>query len=92
MPREIFIVYAMIVDANGTWNQLSGYPKTFDSKNYNNDIEKAKNRACGDYNTVLGTMYNRDDRQVQVAMVVKMSDGTQLEQKCIGKMEEVPEG
>ena len=32
MKREIYLVLAYVVDANGTFNNLSGYPKTFDSK------------------------------------------------------------
>ena len=39
MQRNIFIVNAYVVDVNGTFNSLSGYPKTFDSRNYNNDID-----------------------------------------------------
>ena len=38
MNREIYEVYAKIVDANGTYNTLSGYPKVFDSKNYDGDV------------------------------------------------------
>ena len=48
MARQIFILDAHIVDANGTFNHLSGYPKKFDSVNYGNDIEKAQRRAEGD--------------------------------------------
>ena len=84
--REIFEVYAKIVDANGTYNTLSGYPKIFDSKNYDNNIGKAYNRALGDYHEVLGTMYKRDDRQVQMAMILRVSDGLQIEYMTIGKM------
>jgi len=64
MMREIFEVYAKVIDANGSYNTLSGYPKTFDSRNYNDDIEKALRRARGEWHEVLGTMYKRDDRQV----------------------------
>ena len=32
--REIYEVYAKIVDANGAYNTLNGYPKAFDSRNY----------------------------------------------------------
>ena len=47
MRREIYEVYAKVVDANGTYNNLSGYPKSFDSRSYNNDPEKALIRASG---------------------------------------------
>ena len=62
MNREIFIVYASIVDSNGTYNNLSGYPKTFDSRNYNHDIDKTLLRASGDFSEVYGAMAKRDDR------------------------------
>ena len=42
IQREIYQVIANIVDANDTFNPLSSYPKTFDSKNYDNDINKTQ--------------------------------------------------
>ena len=42
--RQIFVTTAQIVDANGSFATLNGYPKTFDSRNYDNDIDKAQNR------------------------------------------------
>ena len=91
MKREIFIVYAYVVDANGTFNVLSGYPKTFDSRSYQNDIEKAKNRALGDCCEALSGMYKIDTRQVQVAMVIQASDGLQLVCTTIGAIADLPD-
>lgn len=48
MQRAIFEVYAKVVDANGSYNTLSGYPKVFDSRHYNNDIAKILQRAQGE--------------------------------------------
>lgn len=48
MRRAIFEVYAKVVDANGSYNTLSGYPKVFDSRHYNNDIAKTLQRAQGE--------------------------------------------
>jgi len=62
MIRQIFEVYAKIVDSTGAYNTLSGYPKTFDSRNYDNDIDKALLRATGEYHDTLGAMCKRDDR------------------------------
>ena len=56
MKREIFVVNANIVDASGTFNPLSGYPKTFDSKNYDNDIDKTRQRAYSEYYAALSAM------------------------------------
>ena len=91
MERAIYEVYARVVDANGTYNTLSGYPKTFDSKNYNNDVEKARNRAYGEYHSTLGTMYTRDDRQLQIAMIIYANTGMQIEMARIGEMAELAE-
>lgn len=69
--RNIFIVDAHIVDANGTFNYLEGYPKKFDSKNYSDDVNKAKKRAEGDASEVWGAMCKQDTRLIQV---VTMTD------------------
>ena len=91
MKREIYEVTAKIVDANGSFNTLSGYPKAFDSKNYNNDVDKTFNRAMAEYSEVLGAMYKRDDRPLQLAMITRMSDGAQYEVRRIGEMPEIPD-
>jgi hypothetical protein len=84
--REIFEVYAKVVDANGAYNTLSGYPKTFDSSSYNNDIEKARQRAYGEFHEALGAMCKRDDRQVQFAMILRASDGLQIAKEVVGEI------
>ena len=91
MRREIYQVSAMIVDANGTFNNLSGYPKIFDSRSYGNDIEKTLQRAKGDWCEVLGAMAKIDTRQVQVAFVTRVSDGIQIMRDVIGRIEEIPD-
>lgn len=60
-----FTVNAWIIDSNGTFSYLSGYPKAFQSKHYNNDVAKTLQRARGDFHTVIGTLCARDDRKVQ---------------------------
>lgn len=91
MPREIYEVYAKVVDANGTYNTLTGYPKTFDSRSYDNDLEKTKQRAYGEWHEALGAMAKIDSRQVQFAMIIRASDGMQIECSCIGALAEVSE-
>ena len=86
MEREIYEVYAKVVDANGTYNTLSGYPKVFDSKNYDGDVEKARDRAFGEFHAVLGTMYPRDDRKLQLAMVFRANDGVVFKYEKMGVM------
>lgn len=91
MIREIFEVYAKVVDANGAYNTLSGYPKTFDSRSYNGDVDKARQRAYGEYHEVLGAMCKRDDRQVQIAMILRASTGQQIERTVLGKIADDPD-
>lgn len=91
MKREIYEVYAKIVDANGAYNTLSGYPKVYDSHQYSDDCEKARSRAYGEFHNVLGTMYPRDDRQCQFAMILRANDGMQIEKVCIGGVADLPD-
>lgn len=49
MIRTIYEVYAKVVDANGAYNTLTGYPKTFDSRSYGGDTEKTLQRAKGEF-------------------------------------------
>lgn len=90
MAREIYIVEAHIVDANGTFNFLSGYPKTFDSKNYNDDVEKARLRAEGDFSEAWGAFCKRDDRMIQT-VTLTLADGYQVDHKSRGAFPVDPE-
>ena len=91
MARQIFIVDAHIVDANGTFNFIPGYPKTFDSKNYGGDTEKAQTRADGDMSEVWGAMCKVDTRMIQTVTMYTV-DGGFLAMKTRGKFpEEEPE-
>ena len=85
MNRQIFKVDAMIVDANGTYNMLSGYPKIFDSKSYDGDIEKAHRRAEGEYSSAWAGMCKIDTRKMQT-VVLSTVDGFQLEKKSTGTL------
>lgn len=91
MKREIYEVDAKLVDANGNYSSLSGYPKTFDSKNYNNDINKAEKRALGDCYEMLSQMAKRDDRQLQIVRVTRISDLTNIAQYSFGKIADLPD-
>ena len=91
MKREIYEVYAKIVDANGAYNTLSGYPKPFDSHAYNDDIKKAMKRAYGEFHDTIGTLCKRDDRQKQIVMIIRVSDGVQIEKWDDGKIADLPD-
>lgn len=87
MARQIYIVDAIIVDANGTFNHLDNYPKQFDSKNYQNDPEKTLRRAEGDMSETWGAMCKVDTRQIQTVMLSSI-DGCLLERRTSGKFVE----
>ena len=90
MARQIFIVDAHIVDANGTFNNIQGYPKTFDSRNYQGDVDKTQRRAEGDMSEAWGAMCKVDTRQIQT-VTLSTVDGFQLDRKTTGTFPEEPE-
>ena len=90
MKRQIYEVYAKIVDANGTYNTLSGYPKAFDSKSYDNDIDKTLNRATSEFASTWATLLKREDRQLQTVILMS-ADGFVVDKKVIGKIADIPD-
>lgn len=90
MARQIFKVDAQIVDANGAFHVLDGYPKTFDSNNYQGDIDKAQKRAEGDFSEAWGAMCKRDDRLLQT-VILSTVDGFQIEKKSMGTITDAQE-
>lgn len=90
MQRQIFEVYAKVVDSTGAYNTLSGYPKVFDSRSYNNDIDKTLLRATGEFSSTYGTMCLRDDRQLQ-SVILMSADGFVIDRKCIGAVADLPD-
>ena len=90
MKRQIFTVTAQIVDANGTFNPLSGYPKVFDSRHYDNDIGKTQLRASGAFAEAYGAMCKADTRQLQT-VILMTADGFVLEKKSIGAIADLPD-
>lgn len=90
MQRKIFEVYAKVVDANGSYNTLSGYPKTFDSRNYNNDVDKTLLRAQGEFHETVGAMCKRDDRQLQT-VILMAADGFVIQREAIGAIADLPD-
>ena len=90
MARQIFIVDAHIVDANGTFNYLSGYPKTFDSRSYQGDADKAQRRAEGDMSETWGAMCKVDTRQIQT-VTLSTVDGFLIEGKTMGAFHYEPD-
>lgn len=90
MERNIFEVYAKIIDANGSYNTLSGYPKVFDSRSYNNDVSKTLQRARGEFHETFGAMCKRDDRKMQMVLLMTAM-GQVIDCQHIGMVPPEPE-
>ena len=90
MKRQIYEVYAKVVDGSGAYNTLSGYPKVFDSRNYSNDINKTLMRATGEFATTWGTLCLREDRQLQMVLLMT-ADGFVIDKKVIGAIADLPD-
>ena len=88
--RAIYEVYAKVVDANGAYNTLTGYPKSFDSKNYGNDVNKTLLRAKGEFHDTIGAMCKNDTRQLQTAILMA-ADGFVIDRMSIGEVADVPD-
>lgn len=84
--HEIYEVHAVVVDANGSMSELSGYPKKFDSVKYDHNLEKTVRRALGEAQEAGSKMAKADTRQVQHAYVIRMSDGEMYYRISYGKL------
>ena len=81
--RNIFVVNATVVNSEGQYSTVSGFPKRFDSESYNGDTEKALRRAKAAYHAQLSLNYAVDDRQMQTvtlqqangAMILRETEG-----------------
>ena len=93
--RNIFIVNATQVVTSeshpeGLFSVVSGYPKTFDSRNYNateenpnGDSEKALRMAKADYLSRLSANYAADNRAM-TTVTLEMANGRTIMHECIG--------
>ena len=90
MTRNIYEVYATVVDANGSFNPLSGYPKRFDSRSYDGSTEKALKRARGEFYDTIGEMCKRDDRQLQTVILMQ-ANGQVIDRQSIGAITPDPD-
>lgn len=87
MQRQIFEVYAKVVDSTGAYNTLNGYPKSFDSRSYGGDIDKTLKRATGEFCETFGAMCKNDSRQLQTVILMSV-DGIVIRKESIGKITE----
>ena len=93
LPRQIYEVHKKALGASvgGYVPMTSGYPKVFDSKNYDNDIDATLIAATGAFATawseICATAKNRD---LQTVMLMT-ANGFVIDKKTIGEIPGVPE-
>ena len=91
MQREIYITYAFIVDANGTWSNLSGYPMSRDSKTLDNDLDKTLARAQADNADAWSNINKTDTRQLGTVFTVAADGFMVIPPRTRGRLADVPE-
>lgn len=93
MKREIYEVTAKVVDANNAYNNLTGYPKSFDSHQNSDDLNKTFAKASASYHEAVSAGYTAmaSGRPLTVVSLLRISDGQQLEKEKIGKINEYPD-
>ena len=101
--RQIYIVNATQVVTSethpeGVYSTVSGYPKTFDSRNYNateqnpnGDEARAFQVAKSEYFSRLSTMYASDTpTRVMSVVTLTRADGRQIMTERIGAFPDIP--
>ena len=98
--RNIYIVNATQVVVSeshpeGVYSVVSGYPKTFDSRNYNataenpdGDVNKALRVAKSDYCAQQSAFLASDSRAMWT-VTLTMADGRQIASECYGAFPDV---
>lgn len=98
--RNIFVVNAAQVVASeahpeGVYSVVNGYPKTFDSRNYNasaenpdGDVDKAFRVAKADYCAQQAAFLSSDTRAMWTVTLTR-ADGRQLASECFGAFPDV---
>lgn len=93
MSRNIIVVNATQVvtsDAHpeGLFSVMSGFPKTFDSVNYNDDIEATMKAAKVAYYDQLSKNYGYANRAM-TTVTLETASGQQILRECIGAFPEI---
>ena len=93
MKREIYEVNAKVVDASGAYNNVTGYPVSFDSHTLGDDCDKANARAYASYYSACsaGETARSNGRPLTIVTLTSINSGVQIEGKRIGQMPELPD-
>ena len=89
MARNIFIVNATQVvtsenNPQGLFSAISGYPKTYDSNNYNGDAEAALRAAKSEYFARLSANYAGSTSRVMATVTLEQANGQMILRDSIG--------
>ena len=90
MSRSIVIVNATQVvtseqNPQGIFSTMSGFPKTFDSVNYSDDIEQTMKAAKSAYFAQLSANYgNTNPARVMTTVTLEVANGQQILRESIG--------
>lgn len=92
MQRQIFEVQSKTFSQSvgGYVSNLSGYPKTFDSHSYGDDIDLTLKKAQGAFAEAWSNACKIDNREIQTILLMTI-DGVILEKRVLGKLEELPD-
>ena len=97
MARTILTVNAIQVvtsqaNPRGIKSVVSGYPKDFDSRSNNDDIELTMKKAKADYYNRLGIMYDdTNENRIMQTVTLETADGRQILHESIGGFTAEPE-
>lgn len=93
MKREIYEVVAKVVDATGAYNNLPGYPVSFDSHQNYDDINRTEAKAYASFFSACsqGETARSNGRPLTVVSLIQMSTGMEIEGRRIGAMPELPD-
>ena len=94
MGRAVLIVNATQVvtseqNPQGLFSVVSGYPKTFDSRNYSDDLELTMRKAKAEYFDRLGIMYDDTNaNRILKTVTLETANGNQVLRESIGNFAE----
>lgn len=94
MARNIYTVNAthvVVSDSHpeGVYSVIADYPKNFDSRNYNGDLEKTLRVAKSEYLSRVSALLAADNRAMWTVTLTR-DDGRQIMRESYGTFPEEP--
>lgn len=85
MARNIFIVDAFKVNADGTSQHITNYPKTFNSDSYDGDVDKALKRAKGSFASTWSDFCSVDNYAMARVTLCDVA-GNEIKREVLGEL------